>query len=76
MSFVKLEPSVGDTRWINLHQLSRVTLGEDESGTEVLIAVFADGHVEDRLQIRGTDEINREAICCFQRALNHHCVIE
>lgn len=76
MFFVKLETSDDDTRWINLDQLSRVTLGKDELGIEVLTAVFADGHVEDRLQIRGTDEINVEAIRRFQRALNHHCATE
>lgn len=76
MSFVKLDTSDGDTRWINLSQLSRVTLGCDSDNTELLVAIFADGHVEDRLQIRGTDDLNREAICRFLRALNRQCEME
>ncbi|MFY9251999.1 MAG: hypothetical protein WAO83_00990 [Fuerstiella sp.] len=73
MSFVRIETSDNDTRWINLLQVSRVTFGRDESGVDVLVAVFADGNVGDCLKIRGTDEVNRAAILEFQRALNHHC---
>lgn len=73
MSFVRIETSDRDTRWINLDLVSRVTLGTDEAGTEVLVAMFADGDVGDSLKIRGTDEMNKAAILEFERALNQHC---
>ena len=73
MSFVKIETSDEDTRWINLDLISRVTIGRDESGVELLVAVFADGDAGDSLRIRGTDDINKEAILEIERALNHHC---
>lgn len=73
MSFVKIETSDQDTRWINLELISRVTIGKDESGVELLVAVFADGDAGDSLRIRGTDDVNKEAILKFERALNHHC---
>ena len=73
MHFVKLETSDDDRRWINLHQVSRVTSGIDESGVEVLVAIFADGDVNDSLKICGTEEINRQAIVKLERELNHHC---
>lgn len=73
MHFVKLETSDDDQRWINLNQVSRVTIGIDESGVEVLVAIFADGDVNDSLKIRGTDEINKQAIVKLERELNHRC---
>ena len=76
MAFVRLETSDRDTRWINLDQLSRVTLGTDRDDVEFIVAVFADGHLEDRLEIRGTDDTNVEAIRRLQRALNHKCETE
>ncbi|MFK7818325.1 MAG: hypothetical protein AB8G99_06385 [Planctomycetaceae bacterium] len=76
MFFIRLETSDGGVCWINLNQISRATLSEDEAGTETIVVVFADGHVEDKLQIRGTDDVNREAICRLRRALNQHCEME
>ncbi len=73
MSFVKIETSDEDTRWINLNSISRVTIGKDETGVDLMIAVFADGDVDDALTIRGTDEVNKEAILEIERALNQHC---
>lgn len=71
MHFVKLETSDDDLRWINLNQVSRVTIGTDESGIQVLVAIFADGNLSDSLKIRGTDEINKQAIIKLERELNH-----
>lgn len=76
MQFVRLDTSDNVTRWINLNQISRVTVGTEESGTEVLVAIFADGDVSDSLRILGTDDLNRESIRRFERALNHHCETE
>ncbi len=73
MSFVRIETSGEDTRWINVNRISRVTIGQDEAGVEVLVAVFADGDVSDCLRIRGTDAVNKEEILELERALNHHC---
>ena len=71
MHFVKLETSDDDQRWINLNQVSRVTIGTDDSGIEVLVAIFADGDVNDSLKIRGTDEVNKQAIIKLEREWNH-----
>lgn len=71
MRFVKLETSDEDSRWINLHQVSRVTVGTDASGINVLVAIFADGDLDNSLTIRGTDEVNRQAITKLERELNH-----
>lgn len=71
MHFVKLQTSDEDCRWINLHQVSRATIGTDESGVEVLVAVFADGDLDNSLIIRGTDEVNKQAIVKLERELNH-----
>ncbi|MCP4782822.1 MAG: hypothetical protein GY903_15320 [Fuerstiella sp.] len=73
MSFVKIETSDEDTRWINLDSISRVTIGKDEAGVELMVAVFADGDVNDALTLRGTDDVNKEAILEIERALNQHC---
>ncbi len=73
MNFVKITTSDQDIRWINLNLVSRVTIGTDESGVEVLVAVFADGSVDDSFRIRGTDDVNKAAILEIERALNHHC---
>ena len=73
MSFLEIQTSDEDTRWINLRLISCVTIGQDEMGVKVLFAAFADGDVSDGLTIRGTDDINKEAILEIERALNQHC---
>ena len=73
MSFVRIETSDEDIRWINLSSISRVTIGKDETGVDLMVAVFADGDVDDALTIRGTDDVNNEAILEIERALNQHC---
>ena len=62
MHFVKLDTSDHACHWVNLYQVSRVTIGTDESGVDVLVAVFSDGDLQNSLTIRGTDEVNRQAI--------------
>ena len=74
MQFVQVETSDNDRRWINLHQLSRVTIGEDESSQQLLVAVFADGDIGNSLRIVGHTDLNREAIRQFERALNDHSI--
>ncbi len=71
MHFVKVETSDEDVCWINLDLVSRVTIGKDEAGVDTLVATFADGHVRDSLKIRGTDEVNQQAILELERQLNH-----
>lgn len=70
MHFIHFETSDGDNRWINLHQVSRVTVGKDPNGHDFLVAMFADGDVSESLKIVGSDEVNRRAITAFERALN------
>ena len=62
MHFIKLATSDQDTRWINLEQVSRVTLGEEVSGVPVAVIVFSDGDLEQGLKIHGTEDVDRQAI--------------
>ncbi len=62
MQFIKLITSDSDTRWINLSQVSRVTIGEEPSGEVFAAVIFSDGDVSDSLKIHGSDDVNREAI--------------
>lgn len=62
MKFVKVDTSDGETRWINLAQVSRVTRGTDDSGSPLLVVLLADGNPDLALRIHGTDEKNRRAI--------------
>lgn len=62
MKFVRIDTSDGETRWINLAQVSRVTRGTDDSGTPLLVVLLADGNPDLALRIHGTDEKNRRAI--------------
>ena len=73
MHFVKVETSDEDTRWINLDLVSRITIGDDESGVETMVILFADGDVGNSLTIRATDEVNQLAILELVRELNHCC---
>lgn len=69
MQFIRLTTSDADTRWINLAQVSRITIGED-AGSPFVAIVFSDGHTDDSLKICGTDDINRKAIQTIKDALN------
>ncbi len=72
MAYIKVETSDAHRIWVNLNQISRATIGEDESGVETLTAIFTDGDAGNSLRIRGTDDINKQAITSIERALNHH----
>lgn len=69
MHFIKMITSDNETRWINLDQVSRVTLTED-AGSMLLVLMFADGDPENCLKIRGSDKVNRVAIDTLTLALN------
>jgi hypothetical protein len=62
MEFVKITTSDVETRWLNLRQISRVTLAKDEQGDPLLVVIFHDHSPEMTIQIHGTDETNRHAI--------------
>lgn len=62
MRFVKLETSGPTTRWINLEQVSRVTLAEDSPGHRLLVVVFSDGQRDSQLRLSTEDPVDRQAI--------------
>jgi len=73
MTFVKLQMSDGDTRWINLDLVSRVTSGTEPSGDPFVAVIFADGNADESLIIHGTDQKNREAIDALKKCLDASC---
>ncbi len=63
MHYVKIQTSDDETRWINLNQVCRFTLAKDDvRGFPVLAIVFADGSLDAKLVINGSNEIDRKAI--------------
>ncbi|MHC4995702.1 MAG: hypothetical protein ACYTGQ_11675 [Planctomycetota bacterium] len=62
MEFVKITTSDIETRWLNLRQISRVTLTQDEQGNQLLVVIFQDHSPEMTIQIHGSDDMNRHAI--------------
>lgn len=60
--YVKLCTSDGETRWVNLAQVSRVTMASVSADEPLLVVFFADADPESKLEIRGSDEANRQAI--------------
>ena len=62
MKLIKLHTSDGDTRWINLDLVRRVTLAEQTTGEPVLAVIFDDGSTEADLRILGSTPENRSAI--------------
>jgi hypothetical protein len=70
MKFIKLKTSDGDVRWINLEQVSRVTMGTESQDVPFVAILFADGNVEESLKIRGIDEDNQQAIKMLVEALD------
>ncbi len=62
MKFVKIDTSDGESRWINLAQVSRVTKGTDDYGAPLLVVLLSSGDPDLALRIHGTDEKNRRAI--------------
>ncbi|HIE96517.1 MAG TPA: hypothetical protein EYG03_22010 [Planctomycetes bacterium] len=73
MSFLGIETSDDESLGINLRLINRVTIEQDEMGVMFLFAAFADGDTNNALTIRGTDDVNKEAILEIERVLNQHC---
>ena len=75
MSFIKIETSEGDSRWINLDHVVRATLAHEAVSGEVLLALtFSTDHGRPTLNIHGTDDINRSAIDQIIHALESRTV--
>jgi hypothetical protein len=73
MHFIKLSTSDGETRWINLEAVSRVTFGHDAPREEEFVAIiFGDGE-EARLTIHGNTVENRQAITDLRMSLDELC---
>ena len=62
MHYVKIITSDGETRWINLAQISRFTMATDPHDELILVIMFADASPENKLEIHGNNETNRKAI--------------
>jgi hypothetical protein len=63
MHFIKFTTSDAETRWINLEQVCRFTLATDTARNyPVLAIVFADGSLEEKLVINGSNDQNRKVI--------------
>jgi hypothetical protein len=71
MHYIKLETSDQDVRWINLEQVSRVTVGQEASGVPFAAVVFSDGNLEECLKIHGTEDVDRRAINKLTAVLDH-----
>lgn len=56
MKFIKLHVGGDTIRWINLEQVSRVTLANESSGHQLMVIVFADGHRETQLRLSSEDD--------------------
>ena len=63
MRYFKLATSDDESRWINLAQVSRVTLApKGAHNAPVLAVLFADASGETKLEIHGSTPQNRKAI--------------
>jgi len=63
MKYFKLAMSDTESRWINLAQVSRVTLASEAAhGAPILAIFFADARDDGKLEIPGTTPQNREVI--------------
>lgn len=71
MKFIKVQTSEGETRWINLDLVSRVTLATESGRAQPLMVItFADACPEARVQIRGGNEVDDKAIRQLTKALD------
>lgn len=71
MRYVKIETSDGETRWINLAQVSRVTSAvETGTGDEILVVIFADPEPDLTLRIHAKNEKDREAVRVLEASLD------
>ncbi|MFO0827652.1 MAG: hypothetical protein U0572_05830 [Phycisphaerales bacterium] len=57
--FIQVETKNGETRWINLERVNRVSLATDADGDQILAFMFADG---DKVTIHGRDALSQELI--------------
>lgn len=63
MQYVRIDTDDGEVRWINLDQISRVTLAKEApTGNPILVITFADTSPQARLTIQATSDANRKAI--------------
>lgn len=62
MHFVRIESSDGETRWINLDQIVRVTLAEEAPSGEPLLVITSTHDDGERFSIRGHTEKDRRTI--------------
>lgn len=72
MKCVKITTSDGETRWLNLCHISRVTLATDVNGNPLLVIFFQGTQPEALLKIHGSDETNRQAINYLIEVLDRH----
>jgi hypothetical protein len=71
MKYVKLETSDGTARWINLEQVSRVTLAQDPGkDSPLLVITFEDASAEARVQVRGSNPADLKVIRQFTKLLD------
>lgn len=74
MHFVKLVTSDNEARYINLDQVSRVTLAKDVTrDSNLMVIFFSDAEHDSRLEVEGDTEQNRKAIECFIASLDAVC---
>lgn len=73
MSFVRIDTNDGETRWLNLANISRVTRAADANDETVLIVMFADGKTESTLRIRGDNPVDLAAIDKLIMDLDARC---
>ena len=74
MNYIKITTSDGDTRWLNLAHISRVTLGRETNGTPILAIFFQETQPQAVLKIHGTDAVNQQAIDSLIEVLDRHAL--
>jgi hypothetical protein len=71
LHYVKLETADGETRWINLAQVSRVTSAmEARRRAKVVVVMFADARGETALKLCGDNDQDRAAIEVLEKSLD------
>jgi len=73
MSFIELQTSDRERRWINLDQIRRATLIESDNNEPVLVIIFDEDDPRAELKIHGSDELDRKAIEQFVTRMNDLC---
>jgi hypothetical protein len=69
--YVKLETSDGETRWINLAQVSRVTsVMEANRRVKVVVVMFGDARSETAFKLCGDNDQDRAAIKVLEASLD------